>query len=208
MTGLLIAAVALLWLLVAALALVVLALARQVGVLHERLAPVGALTLAGGVAPGEPVPPLRARLLDGERLTLDGPSPTGRMRLLLFVSETCPVCKKMIPLALAFARAEHLDLFLAGDDAEAAQQALATRVGVPPSAFLNGPEAGLAFGVGRLPYAVLLDASGLLAAKGLVNSREHLESLTVSHATGHRSLQAYLQTHRPARASAAERKEP
>lgn len=197
MTGLLVAAVALLWLLVAALALVVLALARQVGVLHERLAPVGALTLAGGAAAGEPAPAVQARLLDGGRLALDGPSPTGRMRLLLFVSDTCPVCKKMIPLAQAFARAEHLDLFLAGDDAEATQLALAERVGVAPAVFLNGPEAGLAFGVGRLPYAVLLDASGLVAAKGLVNSREHLESLTVSHATGHRSLQAYLQTRRP-----------
>ena len=34
-----------------------------------------------------------------------------------------------------------------------------------------------AYEVGRLPYAVLVDAAGIVRAKGLVNSREHLESL-------------------------------
>ena len=36
-------AIAVLWVVVACLALAVLALARQIGVLHERLQPVGAL---------------------------------------------------------------------------------------------------------------------------------------------------------------------
>jgi methylamine dehydrogenase accessory protein MauD len=35
----------------------------------------------------------------------------------------------------------------------------------------------LAYQVGKLPYAVLIDASGVIRAKGLVNTREHVESL-------------------------------
>ena len=50
-----------LWILVSALALVVLALTRQIGVLHERISPVGALMLAKGLKVGEPLAPLPVR---------------------------------------------------------------------------------------------------------------------------------------------------
>ena len=36
---------------------------------------------------------------------------------------------------------------------------------------------GLTYQVGKLPYAVLIDEHGTLRARGLVNTREHLESL-------------------------------
>src|SRR6185436_4678195 len=42
-------AIVVLWIVVACLALAVLALARQIGVLHERLQPVGALQLSHGL---------------------------------------------------------------------------------------------------------------------------------------------------------------
>src|SRR5262245_57818045 len=45
-----------LWVLVAVLSLVVLALVRQIGVLHDRIAPTGALMLAKGLTVGEPAP--------------------------------------------------------------------------------------------------------------------------------------------------------
>ncbi|MGH0033194.1 MAG: thiol-disulfide isomerase, partial [Myxococcota bacterium] len=55
----------LLWLAVVALAGVVLVLVRQIGLLHERLAPVGALTGEQGPAVGEPAPRLDLVDLDG-----------------------------------------------------------------------------------------------------------------------------------------------
>ena len=61
----------------------------------------------------------------------------------------------------------------------------------------NGPEVGMTFRVERLPYAVLIDQAGRVAAKGLVNSREHLESLVTAHETGFASIQDYLAS-RPA----------
>ena len=57
MEALLIAAVVSLWIVVLVLAAVVLGLARQVGVLLERVAPAGALDTGRGLAPGQSVPP-------------------------------------------------------------------------------------------------------------------------------------------------------
>ena len=36
---------------------------------------------------------------------------------------------------------------------------------------------GRSFGVGKLPYGVLIDERGVIVSLGIVNSREHLESL-------------------------------
>ena len=47
----------LLWVLLLLMALMMLALLRQVGILHERIAPMGALTLDRGPKEGEQAPP-------------------------------------------------------------------------------------------------------------------------------------------------------
>jgi methylamine dehydrogenase accessory protein MauD len=51
---------------------------------------------------------------------------------------------------------------------------------------------GLAFQVGRLPFGALLDEHGIVRARGLVNSREHLESLFEAKRLGVASLQEYF----------------
>ena len=48
------------------------------------------------------------------------------------------------------------------------------------------------FHVDRLPHAVLIGDSGTVLSKGLVNSREHLESLVTAHEMGVVSVQDYL----------------
>jgi methylamine dehydrogenase accessory protein MauD len=188
----LIASQILLWILVLGLILVVFALARQIGVLHERIAPVGALTPRGGPEIGEPSPRIMAALLDGGHMAMGDPLAPGGMRLLLFVSSDCPVCKRLIPLAKSVAKAEHLDLILVGDEQPAELRAMIARFDLEAFPFINGPELGMAYQVGKLPYAVLLDDTGVIAAKGLVNTREHLESLVVAKTTGFGSIQSYL----------------
>lgn len=184
---------ALLWILVISLSVVVAALARQIGVLHERIAPVGALATGRGPDVGEFVPPLQGRLLDGGSLAIGGPLAEGvRLRLLLFVSQACPICKKLIPLAKGFARTEHVEVVFVGDAEPQEQQDFVKRFELAGYPFVNGPEVGMAFHVERLPYAVLVDGTGRVAAKGLVNSREHLESLVTAHETGFASIQDYL----------------
>jgi methylamine dehydrogenase accessory protein MauD len=62
--------------------------------------------------------------------------------------------------------------------------------------YVNSPQVAMAFQVGKLPYAVLIDAQGVIRAKGLVNNREHLESLIVAEETGFGTIQAYLAAQR------------
>ncbi len=58
--------------------------------------------------------------------------------------------------------------------------ASSSKFDIDPRTFVNSPEVGMRFGVGKLPYAVLIDDAAVVAASGLVNSREHLESLVVA----------------------------
>ena len=64
-----------LWLVVVVLALTVLALARQIGVLHERVAPLGALSTKTAVDVGEPAPRFDVIDLGGRPLRIGGESP-------------------------------------------------------------------------------------------------------------------------------------
>jgi methylamine dehydrogenase accessory protein MauD len=116
------------------------------------------------------------------------------------VSQTCPICKKLIPIALDFARSERLDVLFVGDADLVEQKKLIAQFGIDEHCFVNGPEVGMAFRVDKLPYAVLLDDQGVISAKGLVNSREHFESLIVAKETGYATIQSYLK----AQAEAAE----
>jgi methylamine dehydrogenase accessory protein MauD len=79
-----------------------------------------------------------------------------------------------------------------GDDDPAAQKAMVEKQGLAGFPFINNDEIGRLFEVDKLPHAVLLDASGTVLAKGLVNSREHFESLIISHEMGVHSVQDYI----------------
>jgi methylamine dehydrogenase accessory protein MauD len=190
-TALLIAVVVL-WLVVLAMAGVIMALARQVGILHERLAPVGALTIGADPVVGKAAPRVSVRTFSGTQIEVGAPVAAGTAQLLLFVAPDCPVCKKIIPLAQAFARRERLDLLFVGDGELGEQQQLARQFAIDFDRFVSDAHIGMAFRVGKVPYAVLLDPTGVIVAMGLVNSREHLESLVVAHETGYASIQSYL----------------
>ena len=78
------------WLLLAALTIVVVALARQIGTLHLRLGPRGALEVDDeGPALGEAPPPEETTDAQGLAARIGGP---GEAQLLLFVSPGCHLC--------------------------------------------------------------------------------------------------------------------
>ena len=115
-----------LWLLVLALSAVVLALARQLGVLHERIAPAGALMLNRGLTVGEPAPALEVADLQGRAHRVGSPRADGRSTLLLFVSPSCPVCKSLLTSVKSSANDERawMDVILASDGDQAEQREL------------------------------------------------------------------------------------
>ena len=193
-----------LWLLVIGLALVVLALARQVGLLHERVAPAGALMIPNRLQPGSEAPVLESNDLNSADVVRVG-GQRERSQLLLFVSPDCPVCKTLIPVIKSVAQAESawLDLVFASDGERDAHLRFIESHGLQGFAYLSSETIGKQFGVSKLPYAVLLDPSGEVASLGLVNSREHLESLFESMERGVPSIQAYFQAHSAAVAGQA-----
>jgi methylamine dehydrogenase accessory protein MauD len=196
-----------LWIVVVVLALTVVALARQIGVLHERVAPLGALTTKTAVEVGQPAPRFDVIDLAGRPVRIGGASPDGRSQLLLFVSPSCPMCKKLLPVARSFARTERrgVAIVLMGDGDRPSHEALIAEHRLGDVPFALAPIVGINLGIGRLPHAVLIDSAGIIRSKGIVNSREHLESLLVAQETGYASMQDYLRGSAPGSAGAQAR---
>ncbi|MBI3153890.1 MAG: methylamine dehydrogenase accessory protein MauD [Burkholderiales bacterium] len=183
-----------LWGVVIALLVVVAALARQVGILYERIAPMGALILDTGPKPGEAAPAMSLASLDGAGVAVGAPAE--HSQLLFFLSPTCPVCKKLLPILKSIARDEDrwLRLVFASDGEPDEHRAFRERAGLQGFPYVLSAELGMAFRVGKLPYAVLIDERGLVRAKGLVNSREQLESLFTAKELEVASVQGFIET--------------
>ncbi len=195
MTGLVVSTVVL-WLVVIGLSVALLAVVRQLGVLHERIAPVGALMLAKGLKIGELAPKIQAQDLEGRPISLGSARTDERATLIMFVSPTCPVCKTLVPILRSSLASERdwLDIILASDGEAASQRefVLAHRLGGFP--YVVSAPLGMSYQVSRLPFAVLIDSQGVLRARGIVNSREHLESLFEAKRLGFASIQEYFET--------------
>ncbi len=194
MMAFLIASQVMLWIGLIVLGAVCIALARQVGVLHERIAPAGALMLAQQiVAVGDTAPRLSLLALGGAVIEVGG-ARAGRSQLLFFLAPDCPVCKSLLPSLRSAALAERnwLDIVLASDGADADHSGFIVAHGLGGFAYVLSEPLGRSFGVSKLPHAVLIDEHGLVAAMGLVNSREHLESLFEAKERGVASIQDFL----------------
>jgi methylamine dehydrogenase accessory protein MauD len=179
------------WVAIAVLSLAVLALARQVGVLHERMAPMGALTMDHGPEAGSPAPVFELPSLTGGRVAVG--RPTGRAQLIFFLSPTCPVCKKLLPVLRSLPGSERgIEVVLASDGEPPEHMAFYAREKLAPFPYVLSAELGLKFRISKLPYAVVVAPDGRIAAKGLVNNREQIESLFLAQELGVSSLQDFL----------------
>jgi methylamine dehydrogenase accessory protein MauD len=185
-----------LWILMLVMAGLQLALLRQIGVIHERIAPIGALTLDKGPKEGESAPVFDLTDMGKRRVRIGGERSDGRSSLVFFLSPTCPVCKKMIPILKSMRRAESrsIEIVLASDGEADEHERFIRAERLEEFPYVLSQELGMTYRVGKLPYAVLIDEAGVVRAKGLVNSREHLESLLEAKELGVASIQDYLHT--------------
>lgn len=137
----------LLWIAVLVLGITVIALLRQIGILHTRVAPMGVH-------------------FAGEGPDLDSPAPdrgaydyaTTETTLLAFVSETCEICARLHPGLERLARAER-GLVLRTMQAEHHRAAFG------------------AFGVRSTPYLVAVDREGIVRGRGVANTLDQAEEL-------------------------------
>ena len=165
-----------LWIGFLAMVVINLALARQIGVLYERVAPAGALMMNQKLEVGARAPELAVPVLDGEILEVGRAG--DKSQLLFFLSPDCPVCNELTPVLKSAAKAESdwLDVVLASDG-EQDHRRYIQRKGLQDFPYVLSELLGKTYGVAKLPYAVLIDEAGIIASMGIINSREPLESL-------------------------------
>ncbi len=183
---------AMLWVVLLALVVVVLALARQIGILYERIAPMGALMMDQGPKVGEAAPIFNLDSIGGGKLQVGGNR--GRSQLLFFLSPTCPVCKKLLPVLKSIRQDESawLDVALASDGELPAHAEFYKKAELQDFPYALSTDLGMTYRIAKLPYAVLIGEDGAIRGKGLVNSREQLESLFAAKEAGVASIQEYI----------------
>ncbi|MBB2159386.1 thioredoxin fold domain-containing protein [Gluconacetobacter sacchari] len=184
--------VAILTFVVMALAIGLWTLARQVGILFERISPMGALVNDSGPEVGQRTPEFSLPSLTGGQAVI-GPKSL-RSTLVFFLSPTCPICKKLLPILDSVRKSEDqwLDVILASDGEDGQHKRFIESARLSSYPYVVSAELGLAYRVARLPYAVLFDEHGIIRAKGLINSREQFDSLFNAFEMKVGSIQAYL----------------
>jgi hypothetical protein len=143
-----VASYVLLWFAVLGLSVVVVALLRQVGVLHTRLRPLGVHFAGEGPERLEAAPPVPG---------VDYGS--AAMTLVAFSSPTCEVCESLLPSLRAMER-QYRDLRL-----------VEVSLGEPSRPVFS------AFNVRSTPYVVTVDRAGVVQGRGIANSLEQVEVL-------------------------------
>jgi methylamine dehydrogenase accessory protein MauD len=163
-----------LWLLVVVLALVVVALARQIGTLHMRIGPHGALEIdTEGPPLGEPAESFDLHDVDGVTVGVGGP---GRPQLLLFVSPGCHLCAQVLPSVDAVASAAGMTpVVLADADKHETLSSYSARSWSAP--LVPAPRVAESYEIPGTPYAVILDDLGVVRSKGTINNLEQMEGL-------------------------------
>jgi hypothetical protein len=116
--------------------------------------------------------------------------------LLFFLSPTCPVCKKLLPIVKSIQQAENswLDVVLASDGEPVEHERFIRVQHLEDFPYVLSADVGMTYRIGKLPYGVMIDDSGVIRAKGLLNTREHLESLIEAKQMGVPSIQQFLQS--------------
>ncbi|MBL4672748.1 MAG: redoxin domain-containing protein, partial [Arenicella sp.] len=123
-----------------------------------------------------------------------GKQTNNKSQLIFFASPDCPVCKTLMPALVSAAKQERkwLDVVIASDGKSQDHQAYVKQHGLQDYPYIVSELLGKTYGVAKLPYAVVINETGTLASLGIVNSREHLDSLFEAKERNVASIQDYL----------------
>lgn len=142
---------------------------------------------------GLPAPPLSVADLQGSLQRIGG-NESGKAQLLFFLSPDCPVCNELTPALCSAARAESgwMDVILVSDGDSQDHAGYVRRKNLGAFPYVVSELVGKTYGVSKLPYGVLIDESGTIASMGIINSREHLDSLFEAKDLKIASIQDYM----------------
>ncbi|AVZ39528.1 MULTISPECIES: redoxin domain-containing protein [unclassified Dietzia] len=172
------------------LVLMILGLARELGRVQVRLGPLGARVLDSGPAVGDTGPSFSGLVDHMERDTTVA-GERDKPQLLMFTGPKCSTCKALLPGIKAMAKAERdLDVVLISDGTEEEHREFLAGAGIGAElSYLDARDVGIAYQVGTTPYGILLDTDGSIAAKGLCNNMQHVESLLNALESGTPTIQ-------------------
>jgi len=183
-----------LWIGLIVMGVINFALIRQIGVLYERVAPAGALAMNQLLEVGQQAPELALQALGNKLVDVGGVPKDGKSQLLFFVAPDCPVCKTLLPAVKSAANSEAswLNVIFASDGKNYDHPAYVKQQGLEAFPYLVSELLGKTYGVAKLPYAVLIDEKGNVSSMGIVNSREHIDSLFEAKERNVASIQDYM----------------
>lgn len=187
--------VALLSIIVIVLTIMVFAMARQIGILFERISPIGAMINDSGPQIGAASPSFDLTSLNGGDVKIGYKG--DKSTLVFFLSPTCPICNKLLPAIKSIQSAEGswLNIVLASDGEASKHLEFIEKHAITNFPYVLSQPLGTTYRVSRLPFAVLLNNEGVVLAKGLVNTREQLDSLFNAAETGFASIQELAKQH-------------
>lgn len=185
----------LLWIVVIVQSVIIYALLRQVGVLFERVAPAGALAMNQKLKVGQVAPEMTLQTLDNQLINIAGLE-RQKSQLLFFMSPDCPVCKSLLPALRAAAKDEShwIEVILASDGNTVDHKQFVKDYKLTKMPYVVSEILGKSYGVAKLPYGVVINEQGEIASMGILNSREHLDSLFEAKEKKIASIQDYMQS--------------
>ena len=166
-------------------------LSRQVALLSKRVPSVGALAVNNKIAFHTSAPRFEKASIEGKVVVVGGIREKDQP--LFFIDIGCPICRSLAQTVKKVAWEESVDLVFISDG-EILDQHLDfyKRSTLMPCDYLISEEIGRAYGIGKVPYAVLIGANGKIITFGIVNNLEHIESLFQAREAGVDSLQEYF----------------
>jgi methylamine dehydrogenase accessory protein MauD len=180
-----------LWVVVALLAAVTLAAVRQIGLIHQRIPPVGARMAPAGPAIGDEAPMFDQPDVLGRRTSLG--SKKGRKTLMLFVSTHCSTCQEIAPAIRSIARSEAamFDTILVSDGSMQDVLTYVRNHRLSPIPVILSGELHQAYDVVTTPFGLVINEHQKVVTKGIVNNIEHLESLVRAAELGVDSFETF-----------------
>jgi methylamine dehydrogenase accessory protein MauD len=184
-----------LWAVVLFLAFLLLGTLRALGLLRWRLEQLEATTPRrlgrDGLKPGKEAPDFSLPSADGKEVALHDFA--GRKVLLVFTQSGCSPCKTIVPELNHLGPAEQVVVINNGD-ADATRKWSAEVGARFPVLAQEKFSISKKYEVFATPFAFLIDEKGVIASKGIINSRQHiryvLSGARVGEGNGHAEAEA------------------
>ncbi|MDP1847020.1 MAG: hypothetical protein Q8K79_04430 [Solirubrobacteraceae bacterium] len=165
-----------LWIVIGLSMILWLSVIRQIGILHARLGPRGAVSSEEGLPLGAELATVSVATVAGTQSTLP---PEGRV-LLMVNDPGCGLCEDLAPSVATLMQdpPDGIEVYVVmTTDDHGYGERFATRHRLAPERVLLAPDAAAQLQLTAAPMAMVVDPGGRLTAAGVVNSLEQLEGL-------------------------------